>query len=175
MKKRFLDTEAWKLFRTFIQILLIVLIVYLCIAGCKLLISTAHAETKEAYVLCDDCVNIRREPTKKSTSIGQFECGEKLCLDGKEKNGYLHCTGLRLEEDEGWIYSGYVVYDEPIRTNQSATIVSKGRLAARKNVGGKRTRWLRSGASVKVYWWSDDWCLTNCGYVQTRYLELEGE
>ena len=176
MKTKFRDTEAWKIIRTLLEILAFAAVIWLFCELYNSLISTAKAESvTEAYVLCDDCVNIRREPTKKSTSIGQFECGEKLYLDGKEKNGYLHCTGLRLEEDEGWIYSGYVVYDEPIRTNQSATIISKGRLAARKNVGGKRTRWLRSGASVKVQWWSDDWCLTNCGYVQTRYLELEGE
>ena len=176
MKKPFLETEAWKIIRTFLQILAFAAVIWLFCQLYNFLMSTAKAESfTEAYVLCDDCVNIRREPSKKSTVIGQFECGEKLYLDGKKKNGYLHCTDLHLEEEEGWIHAGYVIYDEPIRINQSATIISKGRLAARKYVSGKRTRWLKSGASVTVHWWSDDWCLTNCGYIQTKFLELEGE
>lgn len=175
MKKDFRDTVAWKLFRTFIQILLIVLVIYLFIAGYNMLISTAHAETKEAYVLCDGYVNIRQTASKKSTVIGRFECGEPLTLDGKSKNGFLHCTNLALESDEGWIHSGYVVYDEPISANESATVISKGRLAARNRVNGNRIRWLKPQASVKVLWWSNDWCVTNCGYIQSKYLEPEGE
>lgn len=56
---------------------------------------------------------------------------------------------------------------------RAATIISKGRLAARKNVDGKRTRWLKSGAKLKVHWWSEEWCLTDCGYVKSVYLEME--
>ena len=28
---------------------------------------------------------------------------------------------------------------------------------------------------AKAYYASEEWCVTNCGYVQTKYLELEGE
>ena len=168
------DSEMWKWVRTALEIALIALIIW----GIVCLYSSlgfAESEYTEAYVLCEDYVNIRIKPTKKSESIGRFECGEKIWLDGKKRNGYLHCVDLSLESDTGWIHSGFVVYDEPQRMNQSAVIVSKGRLAARKYVNGKRTRWLKPLASLKVYWWSDDWCVTNCGYVQSKYLEPEGE
>ena len=134
----------------------------------------SERELTEAYVLCADYVNVRQFPNRKGEPLGRFESGDVVYLDGKKKNGYRHIVDTGLESD-GWIFAGYLVYDEPIKTDQSAVIVSKGRLAARKYVKGKRTRWLKPLASVKVYWWSDEWCVTNCGYVQTKYLELEGE
>ena len=176
MKKNFRDTEVWKYIRTLLEILLIALTILACIAVWNLFLSTAHAEDiTEAYVFCDDFVNIRSKPSRQSESIGMFDCGDKIYLDGKKKNGFLHCVDLGLEENDGWIHSGYVVYDEPVWINQSATIVSKGRLAARNRVNGDRLRWLKPLASVKIYYWSDEWCVTNCGYLQSKYLELEGE
>lgn len=175
MRKRFRDTDLWKLLRTLLQIVGFVLLFFALTLVFDFLRSTVHAETTEAYVLCDSYVNIRKSPSRQSDVIGRFECGEQLTLDGKSKNGFLHCVDLGLEEDEGWIHSGYVVYDKPIVTNESATIVSKGRLAARNRVNGDRLRWLKPLASVRVYYWSDEWCVTNCGYVQSKYLEPEGE
>ena len=164
----------WKALKVLVEILLI--IAAIC-AFCILIasISVAESDPDEAYVFCSDFVNIRSSPYRNGAVIGRFESGDSLLIDGKQKNGYLHCVNLSLEQADGWIHKGYVVHDKPSRMNQTATIVSKGRLAARNNVGGKRTRWLKPQASLTVYWWSDDWCITNCGYVQTRYLELEGE
>ena len=133
----------------------------------------SYDSVSEAYVLCDDYVNIRPFPNRKGEPLGRLEAGDYIYIDGMEKNGYLHVVGMGLETD-GWIHKGYVVYDKPERMNRTAVIVSKGRLAARKHVGGRRTRWLKPQATLKVYCWSDEWCVTNCGYVQTRYLELEG-
>lgn len=176
MKKRFTETEGWKWLRTLIEILVIAAVVWLAIAlYTSLGFANAEELYDEGYVLCTDYVNVRRKPSTKSASIGTFECGEHLYLDGKKKNGFLHCVDLMLEENEGWIHSGFVVSDKPERVWQKATIVSKGRLAARKYVNGKRTRWLKPLASVTVYYWSDEWAVTDCGYVMTQYLELEGE
>ena len=175
MKKRFRDTELWKWIRTLLQLAGFILIIIAMILVWGWLESTAKSETTEAYVLCDSYVNIRKSPSRQSDVIGRFECGEQLTLDGKSRNGFLHCVDLALESNDGWIHSGYVVYDKPIVTNESATIVSKGRLAARNRVNGDRLRWLKPLATVKVYYWSDDWCVTNCGYVQSKYLEPEGE
>ena len=152
---------------------------FIVMASEQIVLSEAQADSydnlTEAYILCDDYVNIRRFPNNDDEPLGRFETGDTVVLDGKKKNGYLHCIDLSLEACEGWVHKGFVVYDKPVKVNQRAVIVSKGRLAARKYVGGKRTRWLKSGASVKVYYWSDEWCVTDCGYVQTRYLELVGE
>ena len=176
--KKFRDTEAWKLIRTFLQICLIVLFVLVIIRLWNALMATASAdEVTTGYVICqpNDFVNIRRNPDKNSECVGMFETGEEIYLDGIKKNGYMHIVSTGLETDDGWISKGYVVYDKPEYVNEHATIVSKGRLAARKNVNGKRTRWLKPLATVKVYYWTDEWCVTNCGYVQSQYLELAGD
>ena len=158
-----------KLLKALIQFLLIVaffaLLVYLTE-------SISFAEETEAYVLCADYVNVRPFPNRKGEPVGRMEAGDRVFTDGKKRNGYLHVMDMGLESD-GWIYAGFIVYDEPIKVGGTAVIVSKGRLAARKYVGGRRTRWLKPQATVKVYYWSDDWCVTNCGYVQSKYLELE--
>ena len=160
------------------KILIIVYVMALAICFIALTANCEPAEEyTEAYIICmpDDVVNVRSSPSTRSSPIGYREPGDIVLLDGKTKKGFYHCVHLALEDDEGWIHKGYVVFDEPILIKQNATIVSKGRLAARKYVGGKRTRWLKPLASVHVYYWSDEWCLTNCGYIQTRFLELEGE
>lgn len=178
MKKKFRDTEAWKYIRTFFQVCLIALAIFAIVSLWDALMATAGAEElNTGYVICQpgDFVNIRSHPSSRSDVVGMFDVGDQVTLDGKKKNGYLHAVCLGLETDEGWICEGYVVYDKPEYVGGSATIVSNGRLAARKNVNGKRTRWLKNGASLKVYYVSDEWCVTNCGYVQTQYLELEEE
>ena len=179
-RKKFRNTELWKILRTTIEILLFAAVICgLVHFYMSLGLSEAKADEYEdltvGYVICVDYVNVRQFPNKNGEPLGMYETGTKVYLDGKKKNGYLHIVDTGLEDCEGWIKSGYIVYDEPIRVNQSATIVSKGRLAARNCVNGRRTRWLKPLASVKVYYWSDEWCVTNCGYVQTKYLELEGE
>ena len=176
--KKFRDTEAWKYIRTLLQMCLIVIAVLVIIALWNALMATANAEEDiVGYVICQpgDFVNIRSRPSGRIDVIGRFDAGDKIFLDGKKKSGYLHAVSLSLEVDEGWICEGYVVYDEPEYVNSSAVITSNGRLAARKNVNGERTRWLKNGASLKVYYMSDEWSVTNCGYVQTQYIELEGE
>ena len=180
VKKQTREEFIRRIIITIAEIAVIAAVIWFIVIACQSLgISEAYADrydnVTEGFILCDDYVNIRQFPNNDDEPLGRFETGDKVILDGKEKNGYLHCIDLNLESCEGWVHKGFVVYDKPINVSQRATIVSKGRLAARKSCGGKRTRWLKSGASVKVYWWSDDWCVTDCGYVQTKFLELEGE
>ena len=156
------------------------LLMLLFIVGITLILSNAIAETDEngdhvMYVICtpNDIVNVRCTPNTKQEPVGWLEAGDAVYPDGKKRNGFLHCVGLNVEAGEGWVHAGYLVEDKPELLNRHAVIVSKGRLAARKYVNGKRTRWLKPMASLTVFYWSDEWCLTNCGYVQSRYLELE--
>ena len=175
VKKRFRDTEAWKWIITLLEILLIAAIV--C-GAIYIYTSFGFGEAKAdeiRYVMCMDYVNVRFSPNKKQEPIGRLETGDAVTTDGKKRNGYVHCVNLDFEYSEGWVFGGYLVEDPPENIGQTATIVSKGRLAARKYVNGKRTRWMKPMASVKVYCWSDEWSLTNCGYVQSKYLELDGE
>lgn len=176
--KQFRDTELWKWIKLLLELLLIAAVVWGAITlYTSLGLGEARADeyNETMYVLCDDYVNVRSTPNKKQDPIGRLEVGDSVVLDGRKKNGYVHCIDLSFEQSDGWVYGGYLVHDCPEKIGQTATIVSHGRLAARKYVSGRRTRWLKSGAKLKVNYWSDDWALTDCGYVQSKFLELDGE
>jgi len=178
MHKRFFDTEAWKWIKLVLELLLIAALVWGAIelyTSLGLSEAKAEEEYEIMYVMCSDFVFARATPNKKQEPIGRLEPGDEVVVDGRKKNGYFHCVDLTFEQSEGWIYGGFLVHDKPEKLGQTATIVSYGRLAARKYVNGRRTRWLKSGAKLKVWYWSDDWALTDCGYVQSKYLELDGE
>lgn len=132
---------------------------------------------KVMYAICTkgDRVNIRPFPNTKSEPSGWLEPGDSVYLDGKKRNGFYHCVGLNTEMGDGWIHKGYLVEDEPELVNRTGVIASRSKVKARKNVGGARTRWLKPGGTVRVSYWSDTWCVTDCGYVMSKYIELDGE
>lgn len=132
-------------------------------------------EDEGKYILCMDRVNIRMSPNTKQEPIGWLEPGDVVYPDGKRRNGFIHCEIPNIEAGEGWIHKGYLVDDPPEKVNQTGVIVGRGKVMVRKYVNGKRTRWVKPGGEVRVYWWSDDWCLTSVGYIKTRFVELEGE
>ena len=129
-----------------------------------------------AYAICtkDDYVNVRSKPGKTGTEIGRLDPGDMVLLDGQEKNGYMHCVNLSFEEETGWVFAGYIVYDEPVYVDAEYTVVSNGMLTARKYVDGRRTGRLKPMTIVTVYYWSEEWCVTNKGYLRSEYLEYGG-
>ena len=160
---------------TIIQAIAFVAAIWLLIGFINGLGIAEELEDEGKYVLCMDRVNIRMSPNTKQEPIGWLEPGDIVYPDGKKRNGFIHCEIPNIEAGEGWIYRGYLVDDEPEKMNRTGIIASRGKVKARKNVNGKRTRWLKPGGTVRVYWWSEEWCLTNCGYVMTKFIELDGE
>ena len=135
----------------------------------------AGAEESVKYILCDPKVEnhvaIRRSPRKGAEEIGRLDCGDYILTDGKSRNGYLHIIGM-TEYGEGWVHKGYIVDDEPIIETCGAAVAAPGRVKARRYIGGKRIAWLDVCAEVRVYARSDEWAVTNRGYVMTKYLEV---
>ena len=148
-------------------IVLIVLLMSICyIAG---------AEETTKYILCsprtDNHVAIRRSPRKCAEETGRLDCGDQIITDGKIRNGYVHIIGM-TEYGEGWVHKGYVVDDKPVIERCMATIAAKGRVKARRFIGGKKNCWLDVGDDVRVFARSEEWAVTNKGYVMTKYLEV---
>lgn len=166
-----------KLLIALIELLLIVGIV----SGVILLIESvgiADGDPVRAYIICQpgDYVNARLNPSRKSTAIGRLESGDDIWLDGDTNNGFAHCVDTTFEACECWVYSGYIVFDEPEwRNGQTAIVTSNARLAARRNCSGEVRKWLNTGDEVQVFWLTDEWCVTNYGFIKTFYLELVGE
>jgi len=162
-----------KILITALEIALIALVIWAVITITNSV--SFSEELYEAWVICQpgDYVNVRMNPSKRSQVVGFVDGGDRIMLDGTSRNGFLRCYGIG-ELGVGWIHKGFVVYDEPVRTQSVAYSVSKARVACRRWVNGKIRKWLKNLDEVTVYWISDEWCVTNKGFVKTEYLEMEG-
>ena len=130
----------------------------------------------DAWIMCepDDFVHCRRTAGKKGEVIGRLETGYRLQLDGKTKKGWAHCTDLGLELTDGWVYAGYIVFDEPVWYDRDLLISADGRVACRKCIDGDRVGWVVSGSTVHVYWAADGWAVTDKGYIRTKFISSLG-
>ena len=77
------------------------------------------------------------------------------------------------EEETGWISQRYIVYDEPHPMDAVMVITSEGRVACRKWIGGKIIRWMQDGERVHVFCMSNEWAVTEYGFIRCEYLTEE--
>ena len=137
-----------------------------------LLVVTAPAARADetVWVICqpDSMVNIRRNPSGRSEIVGFADPGDSFTTDGLTRRGFLHVYAS-IEGGEGWISTGYIVNDEPIRANERRVIEGRGRVKARRTVNGKRRCWLKPGDEVTVYFFAE-WCVTSAGFVYYEFI-----
>lgn len=132
------------------------------------------------WVLCSptSSVNVREHPRTTSEVIGWYDAGDQLTTDWEIQNGFLHVVDLSLERTEGWVSIRYLVFDPPQWMEAAeVTVIADGRVAIRRWIDGPRcsgkSGWAKPDSTLQVFWWSKEWCYTNRGYVQTKYLEVE--
>ena len=130
----------------------------------------------ECFIICNpkSHVWVRRSPKKGAEEIGFLDCGDRFLTDGKRKNGFVHVVGI-TEYGEGWIHKGYVVYDKPEIVNCRGTVAATGRVKLQRYIGGKRIGYINVCEDVKVFAISEDWAVTNRGFIKLKYLELWNE
>lgn len=138
----------------------------------RMMASEAEADTitEEVWVLCKPGGTVNLRATPGGRVFGGCQSGAKMWTDNKNRNGFLHVLELAAEEDSGWISSRYIVYDEPREIMDGMMICSEGRVACREWIGGKVIRWVQDGELVTVYWISDEWAVTEYGYIRSVYL-----
>ena len=141
------------------------------------LFATGRAEETEisCWVLCQpgDHVNLRLEPAKGSKSVGWLECGESFQTDGENRDGWIRV--LDAGDCECWIYSGYVVTEEPQEIWETMYVVARNQVACRRWVNGPQIEsrpWLKNGREVQVFYIAEGWAVTNLGYVEAEWLEV---
>lgn len=146
------------------------------IVGFLLVQVIVHASAEEyeirCWVLCqpDSYVNVREFAKKSDNEIGIMECGDAAYTDGRTKRGFLYLCGVNNELGYGWIHKGYVVYSEPVIITLETNIYADGRVACWRSIGGTRRCWAQPGDVIRVYAVSDEWSITNKGFVKTQYL-----
>ena len=170
--KKFFDTELWKWLIVLVEFALIAAVIIMILFCVRSLISMAHADTitEEVWVLCEPngTVNIRSKPGGRV--FGGASCGAKMWTDNRQRDGFLHVLELNAEEETGWISARYIVYDEPHQVDAVMVISSDGRVAVRKWIGGKIIKWIHNSDPVTVYWMSEEWAVTEYGYIKSEFL-----
>ena len=139
---------------------------------CSVALALATDETRiRCWVLCqpDDYVNIRDKASTIGHKIGRAEVGDSFMTDGKVKDGFLHVY-CSLEESEGWIYLGYIVFDEPEQIGELWVVESNGRVACRKCVDGARRCWVIDGSTLTVRYIAGEWAITDKGFIKTEFI-----
>lgn len=140
------------------------LIVLLC-----LLLVCVSALSETVYVLCqpDSFVYVRMFPKRGAQAVGYAELGQALETDGEKRNGFMLVYGF---EGESWINAGFVTrYPVTIET-LDGWVKSSGRVVCRRSINGTRRKWLSDGTDVTIYARSDDWSITDKGFIQTAFL-----
>lgn len=168
------------IFKALIAIMELALVVLAVMWVLGLFRSIGVAENAgERWVICQPeekdggYVSVREKAKKNSAEIGQLYLGSRVETDGKTKNGYLHIVNASTETGDGWVYAKYIVADEPVIETRQARVIGGGRVQLRACPGGKRIKWLRPGDRLTVYAWTNEWCVTDRGYVDSEYLAGE--
>ena len=159
-----------------IKIVLLILALAFLLVPIISAVNYAVAE-EEYFILCRPGaeVNIRERAKLRSPIVGCLGFGDRVISDGKEKNGFIHVIDLLAEVSEGWIYKGLLVEDEPVASQGKAQVFNAGRVACRKYADGKRIGWLKDGSEVEVYAISEEWCVTDHGYIKTEFLTVNAK
>ena len=165
------------------KIMILLLVSALCAWIGYTLGTAANAEETMAkcWVMCKpgegQRVHVRSEPNKGSAEIGFLEAGDWFMTDGESLDGWIRCHGVG--EQAGWIYSGYVVTEEPEQVFERYVCVAQKQVACRRWIGGPqidgRGAWLKNGSNVDVFLIADGWAVTSRGYIRSEWLEVDPE
>ena len=158
---------------------MVIAIVVLVIVIAWIGLSRAAGQVITCWAMCQpgDRVNLRMEPTKESKAVGFLECGDSFQTDGTNRNGWIRAMGVG--ECECWIYSGYVVTEEPVPVFENYVCVARKQVACRRWVDGPQIKgrlgWLHNGSNVGVFYIAGEWAVTSRGYIKSEWLEVDPE
>lgn len=144
-------------------------------------IIAANANTNDdeltVWVVCqpNSYINVRQAPSKSAPVCGYLDSCDKIIISTKAKNGFFRILYPAFE-CEGYVYCGFVSTSEPMPMDgQTYTVVSNARVAARRWMDGPRVSvggWLINGTEVQVFYMTDEWAVTNRGFVKAEFLEV---
>lgn len=137
-----------------------------------LMVSPAKAD----WVMCQPKgeVRVRKRPSIDSEEVARVYPMDEVEVD-KVQGRWRHIT-IGCETGEGWIRDDHLSATEPECFPEGKIfITTRGKLAVRKSINGEVKRKVKKGTKVKVFYKSDDWCVTDIGYIKTEFLEAEDE
>ena len=152
------------------------LIAFLLVLAAFAAVLPASAEESVLFIICNPktYVCVRNSPKKGHNEGGQLDCGDYVLTDGVIKNGFVHVLGI-TENGDGWVHRGHLVPDPPVIETVKMMCSSNWDVICRRWVKGRKVGKLRTGDTVTVYARSEEWAVTNKGYVMTKYLEVDND
>jgi hypothetical protein len=138
------------------------------VLACLMAVFSVSGEEIEYYTLCqpESHVNARKTPRMRAEIVGRLELGDKVWSDGAKRNGFLHVYGPF--ECDCWVYAGFLVPE--ITVQESEMFIQADKVACRRSINGRRRKWMYEGDRVKVFAFSDDWAITDQGFIMIRFL-----
>ena len=159
----------------FCKIVLVFIFASLVIGLAIFNLDLANAETYTMYAVCaNGNVNVRAEPSYRARIEGHVEFGWDVeVIDEKKVNGvtWYKVNGI-TELGYGWIVETCLIDFEPEKVDISATVNANGRVAVYKKINGARKTWAKNKSEVHIKIYSDQWCLTDKGWIKTEYLNI---
>ena len=115
------------------------------------LIASAEDSFVTLYAFCTpgSRVIVRRTPSKRGQEIGYLESGDWFESDGSTSDGWIRVYGIG--ESEGWVYSAFVVTEQPKKIGKQYVCTSNSRVACRKWPNGPKVDgrcWLVNGSNA---------------------------
>ena len=148
------------------------------VAG-ALMVSPLVAQCEEhepitMYAVCNDShINVRAKPSTKAEICGYLDFGwDVQVIDSaidRSGNVWYKVDGIS-EYGYGYVYGAYLIDYKPELVDVEYKVESNGRVALYGKINGKRTGWAKNGAVLHVKIWSDEWALTDRGWIRTKYL-----
>lgn len=129
---------------------------------------------QSAWVMCqpDSKVNIRERASKRSEVVAWGYAGDEIKLDGKKSGKWRHCI-IPCETGEGWIREDYISFDPPEDVGTGVYVVTNDKVRARFSADARKgtvRTILDRGDVIHVSMLTAEWCVTDQGFVKTRFL-----
>lgn len=134
--------------------------------------SFAEEEEIIGWVICqpDSFVYLRSFPSFTSDIAAMLNAGDQVYPDGQRHGVWVHVM-FQCEAGGGWIHRGYITDSEPeIFPDGIRAETIRGKVMARRYAGGPIRKKLKKGTELVVYLISDEWSITNRGFVKTEFL-----
>ena len=137
-------------------------------------LARAEEGTTTAWAMCRSYINIRMWASKDATAVGFLDPCDPVEVDGTTRDGFAHI----VSPVDGWVHAGYLDFSKPEEIGERFVVTARSRVAARRWINGPKVSqkpWLICGSEVTVYYMSEEWALTNRGYVRAEWLEVDPE
>ena len=148
-------------------------------AAGALMVSPLIAQCEEhepitMYAVCNDShINVRAKPSTKAEICGYLDFGWDVQVIDSVKdatgNVWYKVEGIS-EYGYGYVYGSYLIDYMPVVIDKEYKVNANGRVALYNKINGKRSGWAKNGSVLHVKIWSDEWALTDNGWIRTMYL-----